>query len=291
MCDSRVSRIAVGFFDGVHLGHRAILKDADVAVTFSAHPRQVVAPASVPPLILSPEERFRRIREAGVDFVEVVEFDEKFASMEPVQFLEFLSSVAYIRCSSKTFEVRCGPDWRFGKGGAGGAELLSELGVKVTVVPFAEYKGEKISSTRIRTSIESGRMEEAAEMLGCEFSVSGEIFRGKGEGASLGFPTVNIRPLSLPLMRMVMPPRGVYAVTVSGEKAIANFGVAPTFAARGWTENVWEIHFLSGLPRLPLDEGSKIRFSILKFIRPERAFSSLDELRCQIAADCKEINK
>ena len=97
MCDSRVSRIAVGFFDGVHLGHRAILKDADVAVAFSAHPRQVVAPASVPPLILPPEERFRRIREAGVDFVEVVEFDEKFALMEPVQFLEFLSSVAYMR--------------------------------------------------------------------------------------------------------------------------------------------------------------------------------------------------
>lgn len=291
MCNSRVSRIAVGFFDGVHLGHRAILASSDVAVTFRVHPRQIISPDSQPPLILSPEERFRRIREAGARSVEVIDFDEKFASMEPSAFVEFLSSVARKHSMSDSFEVRCGCDWRFGKGGAGGAQTLAKIGVNVTVVPFAEYEGKKISSTRIRSSIENGRMEEAAKMLGREFSVTGEVFHGKGEGSLLGFPTVNIRPLKSPSVRMVEPPRGVYAVCVSGVKAIANFGLAPTFADRAWTENVWEIHFLSDMPRTSFDEGAKIEFSILKFIRPERAFSSTEELRLQIAADCKEVEK
>lgn len=287
MCHSVRTRIAVGFFDGVHLGHRAILVGADMAVTFRDHPRGVLSPGSPPKLILSFDERIRAIRSSGPCDVEVLDFTEGLAAMPPEEFIRRLSEISVSRGGSAAIEVRCGPDWRFGKGGSGGEETLSRLGAEVTVVPFAEYAGERISSTRIRKCIETGALEEASSMMERAFTVSGTVFRGKGEGGVLGFPTLNVHGHGSG--RMVRPPLGVYAVDCAGVRAIANFGFAPTMGERAWRSPVWEIHFPCGAPAAAAAQGDEIVFSPVRFIRPERTFGSVCELRRQIAADCREV--
>lgn len=289
MCHSGRTRIAVGFFDGVHLGHRAILADADIAVTFRGHPREILAPNSAPKLILSLEERVRAIHSAGVKDVEVLDFSDRLAAMSPEEFVKILSDISVSRGGTKEIEIKCGPDWRFGAKGAGTPETLLNLGLSVTVAPFAEYAGERVSSTRIRKSIESGAIEEASAMMGRPFVVSGTLFRGKGEGGAMGFPTLNVRVNNEE--RMVMPPFGVYAVDRAGVRAIANFGFAPTMGERAWKKPVWEIHFLSQVSEMADEEGDEIVFSPIRFIRPERTFNSICDLRKQIAADCKEVCK
>jgi riboflavin kinase/FMN adenylyltransferase len=176
--------------------------------------------------------------------------------------------------------VRCGSNWRFGRGGEGDAEWLRARGYRVTVVPSVSYRGEGVSSTRIRAALERGEVEDANAMLGRPFSAAGVPFSGKGEGTRIGCPTVNLR-LDSTGIRL---PRGAYAAEVCGVRAVANWGVAPTFGTRAWESPVLEVHFLSPVPALP---SSRIHVSFLRFIRPERKFDGLDSLRAQIALDCE----
>ncbi len=264
--------VAVGFFDGVHLGHQSILKGADAALTFTNHPMSVLAPERAPRLLMDFESRSAAIKACGVREVRAFDFTPDFARLTPDEFL----SVAKIVPGTR---VRCGANWRFGRGGAGSAEYLRARGFDVTVVPFVSYDGEKVSSTRIRAALESGDVEDANAMLGRPFTVRGTPFTGKGEGSKLGYPTLNLTVDSTG----VKLPLGVYAVEVGGRRAVANYGLAPTFGERAWHAPVMEVHFpqLSQPPQLS-------QLSLLNFLRPERKFDSLDELKAQIARDCEE---
>lgn len=286
-------RLAVGFFDGVHLGHRAILRGASAALTFRNHPLTVLAPDRAPPLLMSEADRLATLRALGLE-VTALDFDAALAALPPEDFLKLMKRLV----APAGLSVRCGANWRFGRDGEGDAEWLSARGIPVTVVPYAEYLGEPVSSTRIRATLLRGELEHANAMLGRAYTVRGEVVKGKGLGTALGYPTVNIVPeLSgadgdrLPL------PLGVYAAELGGMRAIANYGLAPTAGERAWPAPVLEVHLLpdagasgsSGLPSagLPGSGASSVSLALRRFIRPERRFESLAALRAQIAEDIR----
>jgi len=268
--------VAVGFFDGVHLGHRAILSKADVAVTFRNHPLSVLRPEEAPRLIMTCERRIEAMRACGVREVVAMPFTAETSRLSPREFLDS----AGISSGTRIF---CGRDWRFGRGGGGCAKWLEENGYGVTTVPDAEYRGGRISSSRIRACIESGGLEDACAMLGRPFEVEGTVFRGKGLGASIGFPTVNVRPENL----FLDIPFGVYAAETSCGGAVANYGLAPTLGGDAWREPVLELHFPGG--SCDAAPGSPMRAGLLRFLRPERKFPSLPDLKRQIEADCEQV--
>ena len=280
MREADVSVLAVGFFDGVHLGHQSILRGADAALTFRNHPLSVLAPDRAPALVMGFDERLAAIRACGVEDVVALDFTPELANMEPSDFLRLVAE------RHPFSSVRCGANWRFGRGGIGGADWLRAHGVPVDVAPFAMHAGERISSSRIRECLGRGEIGEANAMMGRVLKVAGRTFRGKGLGRSLGFPTVNASSDS-PALGLL--PRGVYLVETGGVRALANYGVAPTAGDRAWAKPVLEVHFPDGgAPAADAAEDSPIEVSFLRFMRPERRFSSLDELRMQIAADCKD---
>ena len=270
--DSQGVCIAVGFFDGVHLGHQAILAGADTVLTFNNHPLSILAPESAPRLIMPPNDRIATIKACGISTVVSLDFTRELSVMPPE---DFAAKYLKARC------VRCGENWRFGKGGRGDADLLRRLGIEVVVVPYSAYNGERVSSTRIRAALEGGDVESANAMLGKEFEISGTAIRGKGLGSKIGYPTVNIAVDDLPGSERVRLPCGVYEVLVGGVRGIANYGVAPTMRERSWKSPMLEVHFLGGVPDI-----SQYYVKFIRFIRPEREFKSLEELRRQIAADC-----
>ena len=277
--------VAVGFFDGVHLGHRAILSGADVALTFRNHPLSVVAPERAPRLLMDFDARVAAIRACGADEVRAFDFTPEFARLEPDEFLR-------IAGISPGTTVRCGANWRFGRGGAGDAEYLRARGIDVVVAPYVFHGGERVSSTSIRAALERGEIEDANAMLGRPFSARGVPFSGKGEGARLGCPTLNLRLDSLEIRL----PRGAYAAEIGGSRAVVNWGVAPTFGERAWEKPVLEAHFL-GLPPDGVGKSrggnadSGITVEFLRFLRPERKFDSFEALKAQIARDCEEALK
>ena len=277
MRDAALQGLAVGFFDGVHLGHQAILKGANAALTFRNHPLTILAPEKAPRLIMSVEERVTAIRACGVGDVTVLEFTRELAEMPADEFAcEYFKGVQ---------RIICGENWRFGKGGKGNAEFLRGMGIDVVVVPYAEYKGERVSSSRIRRCLENGEIEGANAMMGRRFQVSGSRFQGKGLGGRIGYPTVNLKLETLNLKL----PLGVYEVEVEGQKAIANYGLAPTMGGRAWSAPTMEIHYLH-CPTSTPDFDSKSSFvDFVRFIRPEKKFDSIEDLKRQIAADCAKI--
>lgn len=288
----KLRTLAVGFFDGVHLGHQAILRGADAALTFRNHPLTVLAPERAPRLVMSCEERVAAIRACGVGEVTVLEFTQELAELSPEAFVAryLSSSVSHLSSS-----VRCGANWRFGKDGAGDAEFLRKMGIEVIVVPYAEYKGTAISSSRIRAALERGEIEDANAMLGRRFQVSGFRFQGKGLGEKIGYPTVNLRILECESCecgessRIVLR-RGVYEVEVGGLRGIANYGIAPTMGDKAWKTPVLEIHFPdAGVEDLRHKTGDATAVSLMRFIRSERRFDSVADLQRQIAADCAII--
>lgn len=285
--------VAIGFFDGVHLGHQAILAGADVALTFENHPLSFLAPERAPRLIMSWQERAKTIQSLGVH-VTALDFNADVASWSPEEFLERLKGYAavwaeHLKIPAEPLQIRCGANWRFGKGGAGDAALARAHGIETTVVSYAVYQDEPISSTRVRAALEAGAIEDATAMLGRPYRISGEVFAGKGKGKSLGYPTVNLRPLSTSSLHL---PLGVYAVEIDGTRAIANYGRAPTFKDAAWETPVWEIHYLTdptSLPSVAFAEEGQTSFTLLRFIRPERTFATLADLQAQIAKDCEIV--
>ena len=281
--------LAVGFFDGVHLGHQAILRGADAALTFRNHPLTVLAPERAPRLIMSPEERVAAIKACGVKDVTVLEFTTELAAMSAETFAaRYLSSSV----SRLPPSVRCGSNWRFGKGGKGDAAFLRKRGLAVEVAPYAEYKGERISSSRIRRCLENGEIEDANAMLGRRFQVLGLRFRGKGVGGKIGYPTVNVEVLKRGFdgfneYSRVLLRHGVYEVEVDGVRGIANYGIAPTMGDKAWASPVLEVHLLGeGAEDVRRETADEVSVALVRYIRPEKKFDSLDDLQRQIAADC-----
>ncbi len=269
--------LAVGFFDGVHLGHRAILAGADIALTFRTHPLETLAPTRAPKLLSSLEDRLAAIRARGVKEILLLDFTAELAALSPKDFVE-----DYLLSRGIT-HVRSGANWNFGARGEGKPSDLAAYGVSASVIPYAEYKGDIVSSTRIRAAISRGELEDAQAMLGTAWFVRGELFTGKGVGRTLGYGTLNFRIPSF----YVKPPNGVYVVRYAGALGIANWGVAPTMGDARWTEPILEIHFLDEVPSSFGDD----RIEILKYIRPEQIFPSLAALQAQIAADIQQVRK
>lgn len=277
MRDAAERCLAVGVFDGVHIGHRAILEGADTAVTFSVHPLSVLSPAAAPRLVTSLDERIGLIRSCGVEDVKVIEFTEETARMTATDFAaEYLGFG-----SGSVLTVRCGENWRFGKDAEGSPQWLRDHGIGVEVVPYASYRGEAVSSSRIRRSLAEGDVVSVNEMLARRYSVSGIPVPGKGRGRKLGFPTFNFEIDSL--LR-----RGVYEVEVGGVKGVANYGLAPTMGDASWKRPVLEVHLL-GTSAASVEGGGMLSVEFLRFIREEMKFSSPEELRRRIAADIDSV--
>ena len=269
--------LAVGFFDGVHIGHQRILAHADAALTFTNHPATVFAPDRVPRLLMTTEERLAAMSVQGVRRVVARDFTPALAAQAPEDFADSLR-----REFPDLDTVFCGPNWTFGAGGFGTAETLRALGFRVTEVPFATWRDEPVSSTRIRAALGEGDVSAAAAMLARPYSASGRVVSGKGEGRALGFPTLNVVPSlgDLPLAR------GVYAVETALGRGVANWGVAPTMGDRAWPEPVLEVHLLTP-PSTP--PPTTLRVAFTAFIRPERTFDSVAELQAQLVRDKQAV--
>lgn len=279
MRDAALESVAVGFFDGVHVGHQAILRRAGCALTFRNHPLSVLAPERAPRLIMSPEGKVAAIRACGVEEVEIVDFTPELAALPPEEFVER----HFVGSGGTRHRVVCGENWRFGAGGRGDADFLRSRGFEVEVVPYAVCGGERVSSSRIRKCLADGDIETAAAMLGRPVAAEGTRFKGKGRGTAMGFPTVNLRLGESPASLL---PLGVYAVEACGCTAVANYGRAPTMGEEAWAEPALELHFIGNPPAMP---GEKLRVEFRRFIRPEKKFASIDDLKHQISLDVAAV--
>lgn len=277
MRDPAVQSVAVGFFDGVHLGHQAILRGADFALTFARHPLSVLAPEKAPRLVMGLDARIAAIRDCGVMDVVALDFTPELAATSPEDF----AARHLVGADGRPLRVRCGENWRFGRDGSGDAGWLRARGFDVVVVPYAVYGGAPVSSSRIRAALAAGEVEDANAMLGRPLRAFGAPFPGKGLGRAIGFPTLNLR-LAPPAPAV---PLGVYEVRVGGRRGVANYGVAPTMGEQRWHEPVLEVHF-PGLDAAPKADAP-VAVDFVRFVRPERKFASVDELREQIARDCR----
>jgi riboflavin kinase/FMN adenylyltransferase len=275
--------LALGVFDGVHIGHRAVIARAvDAAkadggrafvVTFSPHPIRVIAPGKAPSSLLATlDEKAEVVKSLGVEGLLVIHFDAEFAKMPAEDFVRKLAE-------GKVASVSVGEDWRFGSKRLGDVEMLrrmgEELGFRLNAVSPVMWDGERISSTRIRQAIRDGNFGAVEEMLGQPYEISGTVVEGKKLGRTIGFPTANIRPGDQQL-----PKDGVWSVTVSGElKGIANLGMRPTVDG---TERLLEVHLFDFSGDL---YGKELRIRFGCFIREERKFPSVEELVEQIGRD------
>jgi len=285
--------LAVGVFDGFHLGHRAVVERAigdarasqgtPVVVTFDPHPAAILRPQNAPPLLTSTRHKLRLFAEAGVQNALVLPFTPAFASKAPEVFLGELAAAC-----SPLKEICVGEDWAFGKERAGNLALLASLGKTMGFaavgLPAVAVNGTPVSSTGIRAAVEKGQLGLAAQLLGRDFSVLGTVAEGRKLGRTLGFPTANIRPESEQL-----PPNGVYAVRVALDgkllRGIANVGVRPTISPEG-THRLVEVHLFDFSDEL---YGRDLEVSFLRFVRPEQKFPGLDALRAQIASDVASV--
>ena len=258
--------LAIGFFDGVHLGHQRILAGADAVLTFRNHPLSVVSPSAAPQLLMSADERIALLRTAGSKnprTVHAVRFTRKFAAMRPEEF------AAYLRREFSDLKmVHCGGNWRFGANGAGTPQTLRDFGFSVKVSRYAKCGDCVISSTRIRAALAEGDVGLANAMLGRRFSVSGNVVSGKGVGCGIGAPTLNFE---------VAPPLklGVYVVDTPCGRGVANYGVAPTMGESAWTAPVLEVHLLDAPEDCAISPRGPVRVEFVRFLRPERKFSGI----------------
>lgn len=283
--DARIA-VALGNFDGLHKGHESLIKTiTDYAQKHSAKSCVFSFDTNVSgaPYITSGVQRERLLSNQKVDFFVMQEFNNNFKNHSPHDFFE-----RYIRGFLSACYVVAGYNYRFGYNAAGDADLLKKLclqhNINVKIMPPVLYRGEPISSTRIRKSIESGRLGAAKDMLGREFSVSGKVMEGDKLGSRLGFPTANINIDT----KHVMPPNGVYATVtyVKGKcfSSVTNLGGKPTIKKGG---ELIETHILEFSGNL---YGEEIEVGFLKRIRSIKAFATKAEL-CKQLADDKKMRK
>ncbi|MDQ8194359.1 riboflavin biosynthesis protein RibF [Coraliomargarita sp. SDUM461004] len=284
--------LAIGVFDGVHLGHKAVIESAVFSarrshgfcgvLTFDPHPSRLFRPEAPTRLIMPIEMKTRMLHQVGVDCVIRKHFDHAFASIPADRFLSQLQDALPALKS-----IYVGENFRFGQKRAGDVSTLIEsgrlLGLGVFSAERIKHNGQPISSTRIRQELEAGAIVAVNDLLGYNYTASGEIIRGAQLGRTIGFPTLN-----LPWQPECLPRFGVYYVkfrlTGSSEWAsgVANYGVKPTVANPGQMPAL-EVH---GLEPTDLAAGDCIEVEWLQFIRPEQKFDSIDALKAQIALDC-----
>jgi len=287
--------LAIGVFDGVHLGHQAVIstsakhaKDAGgtpIVVTFDPHPVKVLRPNTAPHLLTATQHKMALIRDLGVAHLLVLHFDRAFAATNPEDFVRQL-----VDNSKPLREICVGHEWSFGKGRAGNLALLKQLGetygFNVIGVEAVKVNGEVVSSTAIRQAVEAGDLVKATQMLGREYTILGTVVRGEQLGRKLGFPTANLSAHS-----EQFPPNGVYVVEarLAGAlyRGVANLGFRPTIAA-GRPERLLELH-LFDLDREIYGEEIEVRFVL--YLRPEQKFADVEGLKAQIAADVRQARE
>jgi riboflavin kinase/FMN adenylyltransferase len=289
--------VTIGNFDGIHLGHQAILQTVvsraralsgeAVVYTFEPHPRKVLRPESAPALLTTLEQKLELIEAAGADAVVLEPFDLEFAKTPPDVFVR-----ECLHQRLRPVEVYVGYDFHFGRDREGSMRLLTELGPRlgfaVTIIPEVEIDGGDVNSTRIREVLAEGNPELAARMLGRPYSVRGMVVRGDERGRTIGFPTANLAPEN-----EVLPAAGVYTGTLrlldggdppeeSRLRAVVNVGMRPTFQGRELRVEAHAIDWTGDL------YSRRVELSFAARLRGERRFESVDALRAQIAADVDE---
>jgi len=287
---ARPLHVAIGMFDGVHLGHRIVIESAvqsarlsggvSVVLTFSPHPSVLFKPDNPTRMILDLPAKVAKFGAMGVDAVVVQPFTREFAAITAEEFVPLIK-----RHLPGLAGLYVGDNFRFGQGRKGDVPMLIQQGrrhgISVFSAPRVNLDGEPISSTRIRERIQNGDMRGAAALLGYVYTAEGTVVHGKHLGKTIGFPTLNLgwSPDLRPLY-------GVYAVRVSGAKsygwlpAVANYGLRPTVEQS--EEPRLEIHMLVACP---YGAGDPVAVEWIRFLRPEKKFSGIDELRSQIGRD------
>ena len=281
--EPRPRRVAVGEFDGVHLGHREVIRGADTVLTFEPHPRAVVAPDAAPKLLTSLDIKADLIAGLGVEELVVIPFDERFAAQSPQ---EFVDAVLVERLGAT--HVAVGENFRFGHKAQGDAALLqAQDAFETRVVPLVEVAGEIVSSTHIRGLILAGDVERANAFLGSPYQLRGPVVHGDARGRTLGYPTANL----IPDNALIYPGHGVYACRAAVRDdeegggwrwwaAATNVGVRPTFVTgRGVLIEAFLLDFDGDL------YGRELRLAFLERLRGERRFDSVEELIEQMDAD------
>jgi len=289
----RGAALTIGNFDGVHLGHGALVdtaiararaRGAKAAVlTFDPHPARFFAPAVAPPLLTSLPRRLELLFALGIDAAVVERFDAAFAHLAPEAFVaDVLAASLGVR------DVVVGFDFSFGRGRSGDPEALRRLarplGIEVHVVPRVERDGVACSSSNVRRFVREGRMEAATALLGRPFEIEGEVVRGAGRGKALGIPTANLRPTA-----EVLPAAGIYAArarivdALGGPWPVAlSIGTNPTFTGDGGGPVTVEAHLLDFEGDL---YGRTLRLDVVQRLRDEKRFPGVDALMAQIAQD------
>ena len=278
-----VTGLAIGVFDGVHLGHQAVVKSLHGridALTFEPHPLTVIAPDRVPPRLTTLEQKVAYMRAQGTVTVVAVKFDAALRNMSPATFVDEIA-----RVFPDLKQVAIGEGWTFGRNREGNAERLAALadahGFEVNTVAPVLLDGAPVSSTRIREAIAQHKFDVAAKLLGRSYAVTGKVVAGDRRGRTIGFPTANLTEVE-----QLLPPRGVYAVRarVAGNltkyKAVMNLGRRPTFTSNG--SDSLEVHILDFDADL---YEQKLWVSDMIWLRDEQAFPDADALKAQIAED------
>lgn len=287
--------IAIGNFDGIHLGHMAVLRETiniaraknlvSTVMTFEPHPLVIFKP-ELPPFRITPlRSKLRFLALAGIDECLVMKFNRAFANISAQ---EFVSDLLVKKLAAAY--IITGEEFNFGKNREGTSQMLSEMAktdgfTYIPVKPITN-SGVHYSSTQIRSLIREGKLKEANKILGHHFEVEAKVIRGNNQGEKLGYPTTNMI-----ISNQVLPPHGVYAVRIqiAGENewhdGVANFGVKPTF---GENRETLEVHIFEFSGKI---YGKRLRVRMLDYIRPERKFDKLEALKEQIMQDCVTSQK
>ncbi|MDF1738239.1 MAG: bifunctional riboflavin kinase/FAD synthetase [Verrucomicrobiales bacterium] len=284
--------LAIGVFDGLHLGHAEVIEAACVSareqggtavvVTFDPHPVQVLAPSNAPRLLTSTRHQVEMLgRNHEISNVLVINFDDVFSAQTGEEFVRSLLESAP---ESGIGRICVGEDWQFGKARSGNIDLLrrmgEEFGFAVTGVPTVEVLGGRVSSTRVREAVGAGDFEIAKALLGRDYTVLGTVIKGRQLGRTIGFPTANLTVHSEQL-----PPTGVYAVSVVGQgdswNGVANLGYRPTVEG-GDVKRLLEVHLFDMSSDI---YGEELEVTFVKFLRGEKKFDGIEALKAQIALD------
>jgi riboflavin kinase / FMN adenylyltransferase len=271
----RDRHVAIGVFDGVHKGHRAVIDEADTVLTFDPHPLTVIHPEAAPKLIMPADVKRDVIDGLGVEEMVVIPFDREFSKLTAEDFIE---RILIAQLGAKRVSV--GENFRFGAKAKGDPEMLaSHDEFETRVVPLVEVDGETVSSSRVRALVAAGEVEAAMRCLGAPFMLEGDVLEGDRRGRDLGFPTANLVPDD----RLVVPGHGVYAAFADGRAAAVNVGVRPTFeTGRGLLVEAHLIDFDGDL------YGRNLRVAFVRRLRGERRFPSAEELIAAMQKDVAE---
>jgi riboflavin kinase / FMN adenylyltransferase len=276
--DARPHDVAIGTFDGVHLGHREVIRGSDTVLTFDPHPLAVVHPEALPKLLTPFPVKRDLIAGLGVEELVVIPFDREFADLTAER---FVTEVVVGQLGASRVSV--GENFRFGKGARGDPDFLgSRDEFETRVVPLVEVAGETVSSSHIRALVAAGDVKKAADFLGGPFLFEGAVVAGDRRGRKLGVPTANVVPDD----RLVCPGHGVYAAWAHGHPAAVNVGVRPTFeTGRGLLVEAHLIGFEGDL------YGQTLRIAFVERMRGERRFESVEALVEQMGRDVEQARE